>query len=75
MGGLFAAIGTLGEVIKLAREIFTYLREQLKEDPNKFLLEVTEAFGELNQAKTPTDKKNATVKLATLAHKLINGVR
>lgn len=72
MGSVLAAIATLGEVIKLGRQLFTYLKEQLKEDPRKYLIEVTEAVSELNKAKSPTERKRAASRTAALFGKLIN---
>lgn len=65
--GFFTA---LPELVKLASEIFTFLKDTFGDNPQKFLKDAGTAFENLNNAQTPEDRTNAAFQIHDLIKRL-----
>jgi len=71
---VFAAIAALGEFVKLAKELFTFIQGRIevqkKEDVIKYITSVAASMGKLNSAKNTKERQEHAKTVALLTARL-----
>ena len=57
-------------LVKLVTEVAAWMRATFGDDPSKFILDSSEAFKRVQDAKTPDEKRRAAGDIATLIRRL-----
>lgn len=70
LAGIAALLTNLPEIIKLAREVFEYMKRLFGDDPQKFIKDLNNVFLQINQAETEDERKKAAFALHDLITKL-----
>lgn len=69
-GDLLLIIKTLPALLKLLTEVAAWMRATFGDDPSKFLLDSSEAFKKVHEAKTREEKATAAADIARLIRRL-----
>jgi len=67
---ILAALKVLPELLKLLAGLGRYLKEQLGDNPGKFIVDAHETFQKLQAAKTPAEKQQAARAISDLIGRL-----
>lgn len=67
---LLLIIKTLPALVKLLTEVAAWMRATFGDDPGKFLIDASETFKKVQEAKTPDEKRRAAGDIATLIRRL-----
>lgn len=72
--GFFADLGllikTLPALVKLVTELAAWMRASFGDDPSKFIVDSSEAFKKVQEAKTREEKASAAADVARLIRRL-----
>jgi len=61
---------TLPALVKLVTEVAAWMRATFGDDPSKFLVDSSEVFKRVHEAKTPDEKRRAASDIALLIRRL-----
>jgi hypothetical protein len=70
LGALLTILKSLPAIIALLTELSAWLKDTFGDEPEKFLVDSSEAFKKAREAKTMQEKRDAAVKISQLLRRL-----
>ena len=68
--GLITLLKTIPAMVSLITEIVAWMKSTFGDNPERFLLDSAEAFKQAREARSPQERQDAAVKIASLVRRL-----